>query len=974
MTVQSILTKIKKRNGDVETFEVEKIAIAMQRGFVTIRGGVTETLLDTLTESVITILEKRFEQSVPSVEDVQNAVESILMEGEYFDVAKHYIIYRYEHTKKRAEKKQEAIKKIEEGGLYIVKKSGKKELFSLEKLKKTLVLYCKGYEEIIDIDIIANQCRQEVFEDIATKEIDRVVVMVLRSFIEHDPAYGYAASKALLFPLYKHIIGDSYNPEKYEEQLRVAFVKNMYKAVGVGRLDPRVLTFDLDELAAELDFSRDFFHTYLSTQTLIDRYFLNNPETSEVYETPQFFWMRVAIGLSLKEKDPQKTAKDFYGVMSTLAYIPSTPTLFHSATAHPQMSSCYLTTIEDSLDHIFKSIGDNAQLSKWSGGIGNDWTNLRGTGALIKGTGVPSQGTVPFLKIANDTTAAINRSGRRRGATCAYMEVWHWDIEDFLELRKNTGDERRRTHDMNTAAWVPDLFIKRLKTDGEWTLFSPDETPDLHHLYGKDFEARYEAYEKKAAAGEMVLHKTIKVKDLWKKMITMLFETGHPWITFKDPCNVRSPQDHVGTVHSSNLCTEITLNTSSAETAVCNLGSVNISRHISGGALDKDKLKKTVRVAMNMLDNVIDLNFYPTKEAKYSNMRNRPVGIGMMGFQDALYQLGINFDSEEGIAFADNSMEAVSYYAIEESSNLAKERGVYETYRGSKWDRGIFPKDTIQLLEQERGSNIDVDMSATMDWVSLKEKVQKQGMRNSNCMAIAPTATISNIAGCTPTIEPMYKNIFVKANQAGDFTIVNPFLVAELKGLKLWDAEMLGKLKYNDGSIAKITEIPQDIKDRYKEVFEIAPEWLIRAAAQRGKWIDQSQSLNIFYNGKSGRELSAIYLRAWDKGLKTTYYLRSLGASQVEKSTVKIVDHGVTHTRNSAETPSTASSAIQKVGIMSLSGTAKDVAELPMNMGKNVPSQTTSLPKIAPKIRTGVVPQQEPQLCKIEDPDCEACQ
>ncbi len=911
---------------------------------------------------------------MPSVEDVQNAVESVLMEGEYFDVAKHYIIYRYEHTKKRAEKKQEAIKKIEEGGLYIVKKSGKKELFSLEKLKKTLVLYCKGYEEIIDIDIIANQCRQEVFEDIATKEIDRVVVMVLRSFIEHDPAYGYAASKALLFPLYKHIIGDSYNPEKYEEQLRVAFVKNIYKAVGVGRLDPRVLTFDLDELAAELDFSRDFFHTYLSTQTLIDRYFLNNPETSEVYETPQFFWMRVAIGLSLKEKDPQKTAKDFYSVMSTLAYIPSTPTLFHSATAHPQMSSCYLTTIEDSLDHIFKSIGDNAQLSKWSGGIGNDWTNLRGTGALIKGTGVPSQGTVPFLKIANDTTAAINRSGRRRGATCAYMEVWHWDIEDFLELRKNTGDERRRTHDMNTAAWIPDLFIKRLKADGEWTLFSPDETPDLHHLYGKDFEARYEAYEKKAAAGEMVLHKTIKVKDLWKKMITMLLETGHPWITFKDPCNVRSPQDHVGTVHSSNLCTEITLNTSSAETAVCNLGSVNISRHISGGALDKDKLKKTVRVAMNMLDNVIDLNFYPTKEAKYSNMRNRPVGIGMMGFQDALYQLGINFDSEEGIAFADNSMEAVSYYAIEASSDLAKERGVYETFRGSKWDRGIFPKDTILLLEQERGSKIDVDMSATMDWVSLKEKVKESGMRNSNCMAIAPTATISNIAGCTPTIEPMYKNIFVKANQAGDFTIVNPFLVAELKGLKLWDAEMLGKLKYNDGSIAKITEIPQDIKDRYKEVFEITPEWLIRAAAQRGKWIDQSQSLNIFYNGKSGRELSAIYLRAWDKGLKTTYYLRSLGASQVEKSTVKIVDHGVTHTRNSVETPSTTSSAIQKVGILSLSGTAKDVAELPVNMGKNTPSQTTSLPKIAPKIRTGVVPQQEPQLCKIEDPDCEACQ
>ncbi len=979
MPKQTLFTQIKKRDGSVVSFETEKIILAIERAFVTIRGGIQETLLDDMVEKVIMILEKRFDSSMPSVEDVQNVVESVLMEGEYFDVAKHYIIYRYEHTKKRVAKQKEAVKKIEEGGLYIIKRSGKKELFSVEKIKKTLSTYCKGYEEVVDIDILANQCRQEVFEDIATKEIDRVIVMVLRSFIEHDPAYGYAASRALLFPLYKDIIGEGYDASRYEEQLRVAFVKNIYKAVGTGRLDPRVLTFDLDSLAAELDFSRDFFHTYLSTQTLIDRYFLKNPETGEVYETPQFFWMRVAIGLSLKEKNPIKTTKDFYEVMSKLAYLPSTPTLFHAATAHPQMSSCYLTTVEDSLDHIFKCIGDNAQLSKWSGGIGNDWTNLRGTGALIRGTGVPSQGVVPFLKIANDTTAAINRSGRRRGATCAYMEVWHWDIEDFLELRKNTGDERRRTHDMNTAAWVPDLFIKRLKADGDWTLFSPDETPDLHHLYGGDFEARYEVYEKKAEDGEMVLYKTIKAKDLWKKMITMLFETGHPWITFKDPCNVRSPQDHVGVVHSSNLCTEITLNTSSAETAVCNLGSINIARHITGGVLDVEKVKKTVRTAMRMLDNVIDLNFYPTKEAEYSNTRNRPVGIGMMGFQDALYQLGINFDSEEGIEFADKSMEVVSYYAIESSSALAAERGVYETYRGSKWDRGIFPVDTIALLEKERGLPISVDVSSTMDWSSLKDRVKKQGIRNSNCMAIAPTATISNIAGCTPTIEPIYKNIFVKANQAGDFTVVNPYLVAELKGLKLWDTEMLGKLKYNDGSIAKINEIPEEIKQRYKEVFEIGSEWIIRAAARRGKWIDQSQSLNIFYNGKSGGELSNIYLRAWDMGLKTTYYLRSLGVSQVEKSTVKIAEHGVTHTRDVVGAKTEAS---KKTGVLSLNGTAKDMSKL-RNTTQNPNTQTLSAggamnalisPKIAPKIRTVVPQQAEPRLCKIEDPECEACE
>jgi ribonucleoside-diphosphate reductase alpha chain len=942
------LLKVKKRNGEVADFDANKIAIAIQKATTQTKGSFDSEMVKATANSTLVKLGERFTDKTPSVEDVQNAVEQTLMEAGSFDIAKSYIIYRYEHQKRREVKKREVQEKIEEGGLYIVKRSGQKELFQVEKLKASLKHAVGEYSDVIDINVIANQVRSEIHEDITSIDIERATIMVLRSWIEQDPAYSFVAARVLLMKNYKDVIGlDNVDVALVEKQLRDGFTKKITQCVALGKLDPRMLTFDIERLAKELDFTRDNNHTYLSAQTLVDRYFLRDAHTKEVLETPQTFWMRVAMGLSLGEKeDRNERAIEFYNVMSSLLFVPSTPTLFHAGTTHPQLSSCYLTTIEDSLTHIFKSISDNAQLSKWSGGIGNDWTNLRGIGALIKGTGVSSQGTIPFLKIANDTTAAINRSGRRRGATCAYLETWHWDIEDFLELRKNTGDERRRTHDMNTSNWIPDLFMKRVKEDGQWCLFSSDETPDLHHLYGKAFEKRYKIYEEKGAAGELVLFKVMKARDLWKKMLTMLFETGHPWITFKDPCNVRSPQDHVGVVHSSNLCTEITLNTSADETAVCNLGSVNLERHVTNGAFDKTLVAKTVKTAMRMLDNVIDVNFYPTKEAKNSNMRHRPIGLGVMGFQNALYKLGINFNSDEAVQFADESQEIVSYHAIHGSAMLAKERGPYSTFKGSKWDRNLFPVDTLTLLEEERGMKIGVDRVERLDWAPVRAAVQMYGMRNSNTMAVAPTATISNITGTTPTIEPIYKNIYVKSNQAGDFTIVNPYLVAELKELNLWDSEMLGKLKYNDGRLGKIQEIPQNVKDKYKETFEVGAEWMVKVAAYRGKWIDQSQSFNVFYAGSSGREIANIYMHAWEMGLKTTYYMRTLAVSQVEKSTVKISKYGETHKRSS-EVEKTATSAPVAV-------------------------QTPKAP--APQAVKVAQPVAEVQLCRIEDPDCEACQ
>ncbi len=885
-----LIQKIKKRNGDTVDFMPKKISEAIGRAMVAVNGKVNPLHTDELLSAILKQLEARYgKERIPDVEGVQDIVERTLMEYRYFDIAKAYILYR-ERQKQLRERHEEIKKKIEARALYVVKRNGARELFNPQKLHRYFLYACNGYEGVVDIDSLVKQAEASIYDGIATAEIAQLAVMTVKSLIEKDPVYMAITNNIFFANLYREALGEKFSHETLEEQYQNAFVKNIKKSVEIGRLDPQMLNFDLPALSKKLKLNRDQLLSYRGLQTLYDRYFIYDRENNQRLETPQMFWMRVAMGIALNEKEDEKEkwTVEFYEVLSSLRFINSTPTLFHAGTLHPQLSSCYLTTVEDSLDHIFKCIGDNAQLSKWSGGLGNDWTNIRATGALIKGTNVESQGVIPFLKIANDTTVAINRSGKRRGATCAYLETWHLDIEDFLDLRRNTGDERRRTHDMNTAHWIPDLFMKRVEQDQEWTLFSPDDTPDLHHTYGKKFEARYIAYEKKAERGEIRLFKKVKASDLWKKMITRLFETGHPWITFKDACNVRSPQDHAGIIHSSNLCTEITLNTSKEETAVCNLGSLNLPMHIVNGEFSHELIKQTVETAMRMLDNIIDLNFYPTEEAKYSNIKHRPVGLGIMGFQDALYILDINFESAQMLECADQSMEVISYYAIVASTKLAKERGAYETFKGSKWDRGILPLDTLDLLEQERGVQIDVPRTATLNWDRVKEAIKKYGMRNSNCMAIAPTATISNICDCFPSIEPIYQNLYVKSNMSGEFTIMNPYLVNDLKAIGLWDLSTLDDLKFNDGSIQSIKSIPQKIKDKYKEAFEIKPEYLIEAAARRGKWIDQSQSLNIFLNTTNGKQISDVYLLAWKRGIKTTYYLRTRAASGVEKSTIDI--------------------------------------------------------------------------------------
>ena len=890
MAPNTVIQKIRKRNGAIVDFDQKKIFNVITKAFIEVKGGVNELIIDKISTHIVAHLDKEFGKSgTPSVENVQNTVEQVLMEEGYFDVAKAYIIYRYEHEKTREVKKQEVIEKIESDSLFITKRNGQRERFSEQKLRDYVNRFTVGHEDVIDVDTIVKQCRAELYDDIKTKEISRSMILVVRSLIERDPAYSKVATRILLDCLYRDILGiDKIDYSRFDQQYRDAFKAYIKKGVEIGRLDPKMLVFDLDALAKMLKPERDDLLEYLGLQTLYDRYLLQDPIKQEILETPQFFWMRIAMGHAIEESDRQGWVEKFYEVQSTLRYVSSTPTLFHAGMPRPQLSSCYLTTVNDDLMHIFKCIGDNAQMSKWSGGLGNDWTNLRGTGARIITTGVESQGVVPFLKIANDVTVAINRSGKRRGATCAYLETWHIDIEDFLELRKNTGDERRRTHDMNTANWVPDLFMKRVRDDGEWTLFSPDEVSDLHHIYGSAFEEAYIRYEKKAKAGNMRLFKTMKAKDLWRKMISMLFETGHPWITWKDPCNVRSPQDHVGVIHSSNLCTEITLNTSADETAVCNLGSLNLDRLMVNNKLDEPLIKETVSIVMRMLDNVIDINFYPTIEGKNSNMRHRPVGLGVRGYQDALYMQDIEFDSEENVKFADESMEMIAYYAILGSSKLAAERGSYETFRGSKWDRGIMPVDTLDLLEAERGEKIHVERTTKYNWEEVRAHIRKYGMRNSNCLAIAPTATTANISGCLPTIEPIYKNLYVKSNMSGEFTIINKYLVNELKKLNLWNEVMLKQIKEQDGSVAAITAIPEKIRSKYKEVFDVGTQWLIKAAAYRGKWVDQSQSLNIFYRGTSGKDLSDIYFYAWSMGLKTTYYLRTLAASGIEKSSITL--------------------------------------------------------------------------------------
>ncbi len=894
------ILKIKKRNGNIVDFNIEKIAIAVNKAFFAVRGVVDNDKTQIIIENVAAKLEKYPSNKLPTVEEVQDLVEVALMQEQLFDIARDYMIYRYEHAKIREEKKQITLKKIEEEQLLVTKRNGQKETFSFDKLRRTLSRVTKGYENVIDIEAIIHQCRSELYEDIKTEDIAQTLVMVTRSMIEQDPAYSNIASRLLNNIIYKEVIGSKLSVTNLNEDIRLSFINNIQLGIELNKMDKRLRDFDLIKLSKNLAPERDDLFLYLGCQTLYDRYIIRNPKNSKPIETLQAFWMRVAMGLAINEENKNEKAISFYNLISTLRFVPSTPTLFHSGTCHPQLSSCYLNTVEDSLDHIFKTCGDNAQLAKWAGGIGTDWTKVRATGAYIKGTNVESQGIIPFLKVANSVTAAINRSGgKRRGATCVYLETWHHDIESFLELKKNTGDERLRTHDIDTANWIPDLFMKRVRENSIWTLFSPEEVPDLHETYGKSFEDKYQKYEALALNGKIKMYKQIPAMDLWKKMITMLFETGHPWITFKDPANIRSPQDHVGVIHNSNLCTEITLNTSAQETAVCNLGSINLTKHLNlaDKTIDQELLKETITIAMRMLDNVIDINFYPTPEAKESNTRHRPVGLGIMGLQNVLYATDINFSSIEAIEFTDTNMEFISYHAILASTALAKERGAYPSFTGSKWDRKILPLDTIDLLEQERGEKIDIDRKSTLDWNRVKEAIDKYGMRNSNCLAIAPTATISNISGAIPSIEPIYKNIYVKSNQGGEYVIINSYLVDDLKKIGLWSQEMVNKIKYNDGSIQNIDNIPENLKNKYKEAFEIDVYLLLKMAAHRSKWIDQSQSLNIFFKGQSGKELSNIYMFAWKLGLKTTYYLRTLAASQVEKSTLGTEQFGVTHTR-----------------------------------------------------------------------------
>ena len=935
--------KVVKRNGQLTDFDKTRIENAIKRALNAQEVKLAEEKFDKLIQDITDELHERFTEFYPNVENIQDVVEKHLMHAELYKVAKSYILYRAQRQEDREEQQEEAVKKSYLGKLSVTKRDGTQALIDMKKLHGTVKRAAHGLD-ISDeqVSTVVKQTVKTLYDGVKTSEIEEALVLTATSFIEKNPQYSMVSSRLMRQKLYKDLMGESIKDEHVAKNYQEVFVKNFEKGLKEGVLHQDMAAYDAQEVAKLLRPERDDLLTYMSIRTLYERYLLRTLD-QEVIELPQTFFLRVAMGLALAEPEEDRLAyvKEFYDTMSVLRYLPSTPTLFHSGTHMPQLSSCYLTTVQDDLQHIFKSYSDNAQLSKWSGGIGNDWTNIRATGALIKSTRVESQGVIPFLKIANDVTAAINRSGRRRGATCAYLETWHLDIEDFIDLRKNTGDERRRTHDMNTANWIPDLFMKRVDNDETWTLFSPEEVPELHHLYGRAFEKKYIEYEKKARNGELDKHKVIQAKQLYRKMLSRLFETGHPWFTFKDACNVRSPQDHAGVIHSSNLCTEITLNTSEDETAVCNLGSINLRRHVIDGELDKDLLAETAQRAMRMLDNVVDLCFYPTEEAKNSNLRHRPVGIGVMGFQDMLFAMGVAFDSERALELADSTQEFVAYHAILNSSKLAKEKGVYESYQGSKWERNIFPQDTLELLEQERGVPIETTVEERLDWQAVREHVQQHGMRNSNTMAIAPTATISTISGCYPSIEPIYKNIYVKSNMTGEFTMINEYLVDDLKEAGLWNQETLDQLKYYDGNVSMIAGVPDEIKRKYKEAFQIDPRWALKMTAKRQAWMDQSISHNVFMQGSSGKLLSDIYLTAWKLGVKTTYYLRTLAKSQVEKSTLSAQKYGFTQKRDHEN---------------------NKAAETQPASAKQAQTVTTT---------SGG---QEVKLCRIEDPDCEACQ
>ncbi len=906
-----------KRNGQAVAYDAQKISAAITKAIIAVEGQSASgsSRVRDIVQSIVQDITQRFHRLLPDggqihIEDIQDQVELGLMRQGLQKVARAYVLYREEHARYR---QSSPVEMSVDDGLDVITSSGESLRISWSQIQLRIESACSSISDVDSLSIF-EQVKQNLYNGMKITDVDSALIMTVRPMIEQEPNYTYVSAQLLLQKL-THEVSLFFDISENNDNLYLeAFAQSIHRGIDLGLLDEQLRTFDLQQLALAIEPQRDRQFTYLGLQTLYDRYFLHWQDNR--IELPQVFFMRVAMGLAINEERREQRAIEFYQLLSSFDYMCSTPTLFNSGTRRSQLSSCYLSTVNDDLSGIYETLSDNAQLSKWAGGLGNDWTPVRALGAYIKGTNGRSQGVIPFLKVVNDTAVAVNQGGKRKGAVCAYLETWHLDIEDFLELRKNTGDERRRAHDMNSANWIPDLFMKRVFADEPWTLFSPNDVPDLHELYGQKFEARYLEYERMITQGEITLFKQVPAKQLWQKMLSMLFETGHPWITFKDPCNLRSPQQHIGVVHSSNLCTEITLNTNAEEIAVCNLGSINLAQHIKNGEIDREHLKRSITTAVRMLDNVIDINFYPVEKARRSNLKHRPIGLGMMGFQDALYQLNLPYASINAIQFADNTMEIISYFAIEASMKLAQEKGSYETYEDSLWHKGIFPIDSLSLLQQERGAEYcTFDTVAHLNWDSLRQQVKQFGMRNSNVMAIAPTATISNIVGVSQSIEPTYQNLYVKSNLSGEFMVVNQYLVDKLKSLNLWDNVMINDLKYYDGSVQKIERIPQNVKEVFATAFEIDSRWLVEAAARRQKWIDQAQSLNLYMAEASGKKLDNLYKTAWSRGLKTTYYLRSLGATQAEKVSVSEI-------ANSSES----------------------------------------------------MTQAEPKVCSILDPDCEACQ
>ena len=884
--------RVIRRNGAVVAFEPTKISVAMTKAFLAVSGGQgavsarIRELVEQLTGNVAAALVRRQPNGGTfHIEDVQDQVELSLMRSGEHDVAREYVLYRAKRMDERRAAKEAAGGAAVAAPQIHVVDGGERRLLDINDVHALVGAACSGLEKHVDADAIVAETLKNLYDGVPVEELYKSAILAARALMEKDPAYSQVTARILLHTIRKEVFEHEVPQAGAAAEYISYFPRYIAKGIQNELLDEELGKYDLERLAKAIVADRDLQFGYIGLQTLYDRYFLHVRDVR--IEMPQAFYMRVAMGLALREDDREARAIEFYNLLSSFDFMSSTPTLFNSGTRRSQLSSCYLTTVGDDLEDIYDAIKENALLSKFAGGLGNDWTPVRALGSRIKGTNGRSQGVVPFLKVVNDTAVAVNQGGKRKGAVCAYLETWHLDIEEFLDLRKNTGDDRRRTHDMNTANWIPDMFMKRVMEKGAWTLFSPSETPDLHDLTGKAFEKAYLAYEAKAANGEMAVFKKIEAMDLWRKMLSMLFETGHPWITFKDPCNIRSPQQHVGVVHSSNLCTEITLNTSADEIAVCNLGSVNLPQHMKGDGLDHVKLQKTIRTAMRMLDNVIDINYYAVEKARNSNLRHRPVGMGVMGHQDCLHMMRIPFASQDAIQFADTSMEAVCYYAYLASTELAEERGRYETYTGSLWDRGILPQDSIKLLAEERGGYLEQDTSESMDWTPVRARIKQFGMRNSNCVAIAPTATISNIIGVSACIEPTFQNLYVKSNLSGEFTEINAYLVRDLKARDLWDEVMIADLKYFDGSLSKIDRVPQDLRDIYATAFEVEPKWLVEAASRRQKWIDQAQSLNIYMAGASGKKLDETYKLAWLRGLKTTYYLRTIAATHLEKSTTR---------------------------------------------------------------------------------------